>query len=126
MSRVLPLLQIMALMVMSINLLGCVSHEPAPADLNSSTVTIVDPPCDGVWNVKSRAEFRTRVCYPFMKDAGKACTDGSQCDSGSCRVVGDFVKLGMVTQGMCPEVVMPYGCRQEVKKGKATAALCID
>lgn len=56
--------------------------------------------------------------YP-ANDAGKSCTDGSQC-AGDCIVEEPGVK-----QGRCSDYQVVYGCTTLMKDGKALG-ICID
>lgn len=64
-------------------------------------------------------------CTQTYSDAGKACTDGSDC-IGSCRGTGDMSDFGAKAVGECQRTDSPFGCFQEIEDGKVTAALCVD
>ncbi len=65
-------------------------------------------------------------CTQTYGDAGKSCTDSSDCE-GRCEVSGEFSDMGKrgVT-GRCQATDSPFGCFQIVENGQATAALCVD
>ena len=64
------------------------------------------------------------ACVLTYKDAGKACTDSSQCQ-GSCIVDGTAPADQPVT-GVCKATSDPCGCMQFVENGKAGYPLCAD
>lgn len=67
-------------------------------------------------------------CVRPMRDAGKSCTDGSQCDAGQCH--WDETgrrrepRLGEKTVGKCPATNSSSGCTIRIIAGKATGAIC--
>jgi hypothetical protein len=64
------------------------------------------------------------ACVEKYKDAGKACTDKSQC-LGQCRYVGSAAP-GASVVGECQRTTDPCGCFATVGNGKRQAALCVD
>lgn len=60
------------------------------------------------------------VCNLPTKDAGKYCTDGSQCQAGLC-----LTETQTSTAGKCPEWKFNYGCFSILEDGK-NGAICID
>lgn len=66
------------------------------------------------------------LCVVTFKDAGEACSDGSECDSGRCRTDGMGVEPERATKGVCAPTNDPCGCFQEVEDGKAGYPLCAD
>ena len=59
-------------------------------------------------------------------DAGKRCTDASQCE-GQCEIAGNSgIAAGAAAVGQCQADSNRFGCRTTVKDGKAEATLCID
>ena len=67
------------------------------------------------------------ACITTFQDAGKACTDGSQC-AGDCVAGTDapFAEGGAAATGICAANNDPCGCKQKIEDGKATAAICVD
>lgn len=63
------------------------------------------------------------ACVVTYKDAGKACSDSSDC-SGSCRTSG--AQPGVEARGQCTTNSDPCGCFQLVENGKAGYPLCAD
>ena len=64
------------------------------------------------------------TCVVPYADAGKACTDKSQCE-GACVLEGNLEPQGDVT-GTCQKTNRQFGCYAKVVNGKATAAICVD
>ena len=64
------------------------------------------------------------TCVIPYADAGKACTDKSQCQ-GACVLEGNLETQGEVT-GACQKTNRQFGCYAKVVKGKATTAICVD
>ncbi|MDP3493994.1 MAG: hypothetical protein Q8R82_12845 [Hyphomonadaceae bacterium] len=67
------------------------------------------------------------ACITTFPDAGKACTDGSQC-AGDCMASPEagFADGGAAATGVCASNNDPCGCKQKIEDGKATAAICVD
>ncbi|HOZ27821.1 MAG TPA: hypothetical protein PLH23_11120 [Hyphomonadaceae bacterium] len=67
------------------------------------------------------------ACITTFPDAGKACTDGSQC-AGDCVASPDagFADGSAAATGICAANNDPCGCKQKIEDGKATAAICVD
>ena len=65
-------------------------------------------------------------CVVKYADAGKRCTDASQCE-GQGEIAGNSgVAPGARAVGQCQADSNRFGCRTTVKDGKAEATLCID
>lgn len=65
------------------------------------------------------------MCVVRFADAGAACTDGSQCQSGRC--FGDMsAEIGAAVEGTCAPTNDPCGCFQRITDGKAEPGLCVD
>ena len=76
----------------------------------------------GEWRKVGR--LQRFACVLTAADAGKSCTDGSQCQV-ACLVEGD-VTPGTEATGQCQATTNQFGCRAFVTNGKAEPALCID
>ena len=72
----------------------------------------------GEWGEWGMRGFR--FCNPVFDDAGKTCTDGSQCKSETC-----IVEEG-TTQGKCQKYELHYGCYSRMSNGKVGPKLCVD
>jgi putative hemolysin len=64
------------------------------------------------------------TCVTPYADAGKACTDKSQCQ-GACVLEGNLEPQGPVT-GACQKTDRQFGCYAKVVNGKTTGAICVD
>ncbi len=70
--------------------------------------------------------MQTMQCVVTYGDAGKACTDGGQCQ-GDCRAQPDAtLREGHPARGVCQATSNRFGCFTTIKGGKAEATLCID
>ena len=66
------------------------------------------------------------MCVITFADAGKACTDGSQCGSGRCYAATPVATSGGEAKGQCSANNNPCGCNQRVEDGVALPTLCVD
>ncbi len=92
-----------------------------------ATMTIRDSACTargGEMRQVGRAQ--TWQCVVKYADAGKRCTDASQCE-GQCEIAGNSgIAPGAAAVGQCQADSNRFGCRTTIKDGKAEATLCID
>lgn len=67
------------------------------------------------------------TCIVKFSDAGKACTDGSQCESQKCLadVTAPRDPAAQVT-GQCKATNDPCGCSTPVENGKLGTGICVD
>lgn len=65
------------------------------------------------------------TCVQQYLDAGKKCSDSTQC-AGKCRIEHNFVKKDLPAVGFCSADNDPCGCFQLIKSGIAQAVLCAD
>ena len=65
------------------------------------------------------------MCVRPMKDAGKACTDSSQCEGRCIAPAETQVPAGNVT-GTCQRTSAQFGCFGEVEQGRVRGILCVD
>lgn len=65
-------------------------------------------------------------CVLPAPDAGKSCTDSSQCTYRCFTNSGDNTSIGQTTTGQCQENSSPFGCRTEIVGGKVEPTLCVD
>jgi hypothetical protein len=71
--------------------------------------------------------LQTEGCLLAMRDAGKVCTDGSQCQAGACEANGARPARPRETvRGVCPADNNGFGCRSWIIKSRATPAMCAD
>ncbi len=66
-------------------------------------------------------------CVQAYADAGKACTDGSDC-LGRCMLdeASGGAGMGDPATGTCQATDSPFGCFTTVTDGRADPALCVD
>lgn len=65
------------------------------------------------------------ACVVTFADAGRACTDGSQCASKQC-IAQTKAAPDAPAAGICTSTSDPCGCKQFIQNGKAGYPLCID
>lgn len=69
------------------------------------------------------------MCVISYADAGKSCTDGSECESGICLVDSDKSHFNLQSQnvtGVCKADNIPFGCYTTIENGKIGHGLCVD
>lgn len=66
----------------------------------------------------------TPACTLKSPDAGKQCSDSSEC-AGDCWS-DSVAAVGSRSTGVCQPTNMPFGCHSEVKGGVVQPALCVD
>lgn len=69
-------------------------------------------------------------CVHRMPDAGKRCTDGTQCKAGcyldQSRPGFKYPSPKAKVAGVCAATDYGFGCRTAVKNGRAMPGLCVD
>jgi hypothetical protein len=65
------------------------------------------------------------MCVFAYPDAGKACSNNSDCASNKC-VATEPGPIGAPAEGKCKVTNDPCGCTTTVKNGKRSATLCVD
>lgn len=68
------------------------------------------------------------MCIVQTPDAGKQCTDSSEC-TGRCTVSDDGEKdlrQGTRANGRCEASNADFGCYAEVRHGRLTGTICVD
>jgi hypothetical protein len=66
-----------------------------------------------------------QACIRRAKDAGKSCTDGTQCESHGCIAPSGAV-TGAIAIGKCATPVLLLGCHVMVSGGKVQLGICGD
>lgn len=66
--------------------------------------------------------MQVEACTLRAPDAGKQCSDSSEC-AGACWSDG---APGSKGTGYCQPTNMPFGCHSEVREGMVQPALCAD
>ncbi|WP_292035705.1 MULTISPECIES: hypothetical protein [unclassified Brevundimonas] len=95
--------------------------EPAP------TMSVSSSACTAQGGeMRQVGRMQSWQCVVKYADAGKRCTDASQCE-GQCEIAGNSgVTPGAAAVGVCQADSNRFGCRTTVKAGNAEATLCID
>ncbi|MGO4410030.1 MULTISPECIES: hypothetical protein [unclassified Brevundimonas] len=95
--------------------------EPPP------TMTISSSSCTARGGeMRQVGRMQSWQCVVRYPDAGKRCTDASQCE-GDCEIAGNNgIAPGARATGVCQADSNRFGCRTTIKDGKAEATLCID
>lgn len=68
---------------------------------------------------------QTLRCIVTYSDAGKACTDGAQCQAGRCTGPDELEGSTATVAGTCAATNDPFGCGVIIRDGKA-ATICVD
>ena len=115
--------------------LAACSPTPAPEPVVVPTADAPEPPTMSVSSSACTARggemqqvgrMQSWQCVVKYADAGKRCTDASQCE-GQCEIAGNSgIPAGAAATGVCQADSNRFGCRTTVKDGKAEATLCID
>ncbi|MBC6981859.1 hypothetical protein [Caulobacter sp. 17J80-11] len=105
-------------------LAGCAPTETAaPKPVADSSVDVASCQAKG-GTVKPVCRRQLPQCVIAYPDAGKSCTDGSQC-AGDCLYQGDAAPGTPVT-GQCQADSDPCGCKTPVVGGKVGMGRCVD
>ena len=75
--------------------------------------------------VQRRGRLGMEQCVRPFADAGKACTDTSQCE-GKCVGSAGSASGNEKVSGQCQADDRLFGCYSEIKDGKAAYAICVD
>lgn len=99
----------------------------APANLDPPKMTVSSSACTARGGeMQQVGRMQSWQCVVTYADAGKRCTDASQCE-GQCEIAGNSgIAPGTAATGVCQADSNRFGCRTTVKDGKAEATLCID
>lgn len=66
------------------------------------------------------------ICQKKMKDSGKTCIAGFQCEAGSCLSRGTLRGDIFFNIGKCPAYTLFFGCIQSVHFGLTSHTICLD
>lgn len=78
---------------------------------------------NGKWQKVGKLQMPACILTP--KDAGKACTDSSQCET-RCIAKDPEPKAGEKADGICADSTNLFGCQTYIKDGRSEGTLCID
>lgn len=113
-------------LVASLALLAACAPAAPPAPPAAGQASLDPAQCSAAGGtVKPVCRLQRPQCVISYPDAGKACTDGSQCGSGKCVTDRDAAP-GAPAQGVCKADNDPCGCVTPVVNGKVGAGLCVD
>ena len=83
--------------------------------------------CDARGGVISRGAFGETYCKIEFRDAGRACTDSSECLGGCIVLSGSLHALGGAKlSGVCKSANVQYGCAEYLQRGRVVRSECID
>lgn len=97
-------------------------------DLRAESLAAIDKDACAAKGGEVRQEgmLGTYRCTVPFADAGKACTDKSDCE-GKCLLPPESeAAAGDAAAGACQASDSPFGCYAEILDGKIAAALCVD
>jgi putative hemolysin len=101
------------------------NSSPAPAP-GSTLATSDAAACRaGGGQVAVRGRLQAELCVRPYADAGRACTDNSQCE-GDCITDTMEAAAGESVTGQCQADDHPFGCFAEVEQGRPVRGICID
>lgn len=118
------MIRLAALVAVTVSLLGCA--RPLPTLSRSEALQ-----CRANGGFQSRAPFGTPICEVPYADAGKTCTEKTDC-LGRCllQLTGTAAtnpKPGTPVTGRCEASNATFGCFTTVEDGKTTdAGVCVD
>jgi hypothetical protein len=115
-------MRILALTAIAALLLAGCAPTAEPAAPSAATLAANCSAKGGSILPVGKAQIPT--CVVPYADAGKACTDKSQCE-GQCVLEGNLEPQGAVT-GQCQKTNRQFGCYAKVVNGKTTGAICVD
>lgn len=116
-------MRIVALTAVAVLLLGaCAAPSGQPAAPSANNLAAQCAAKGGSIQPVGKAQIPT--CVTPYADAGKACTDKSQCQ-GNCILEGNLEAADNVT-GQCQKTDRQFGCYAKVVNGKSTGAICVD
>ena len=115
-------MRILALTAVAAVLLAGCAPTAQPAAPTAETLASACSAKGGTIQPVGKAQIPT--CVTPYADAGKACTDKSQCQ-GQCVLADNLETQGEVT-GACQKTDRQFGCYARVINGKATGAICVD
>ncbi len=108
------------LLTLSALLAAC---APTPPPVAATPPAAAASSCAAPGAVEKVCRRQVERCVTPYADAGKQCTDNSQC-AGDCLLDGDPKPEGNV--GACQKDDNPCGCRSPLVAGKVFKAICVD
>lgn len=124
---------IVALVVLAVAACAPLAQDQPVADPVTATTVAKPTPASteaaclaqgGGWEPICR--LQRPACVLTFSDAGKACTDSSQCQGNCYADLSQGPPDGKAVTGKCAVNSNPCGCNSRVEGGKATPTLCVD
>ena len=118
--------------LLSLSLMSCTIH-PNAGNLNGFSLSELaltlktQAACEahqGAW--EKLGTLQKYSCVLHARDAGKICSDGSDCQIACEMSPGEFPPAGSKVKGQCQASTNRFGCRVYITHGIADAARCID
>ena len=111
-----------------LGLVSALISSPSGAVAQSTPLTADPAACmqqGGV--VRKVCLSQSLACVTPYPDAGKVCTDNSQCKGGCIyQSTGKPLPVSGKVKGVCKQTNDPCGCFSEVVKGKVSQGFCRD
>ena len=98
----------------------------APAAAPEDTAALGPAACAAQGGeIRRVGRLQAERCVILYADAGRPCTDGSQCQ-GDCRLEGSPETAATPAAGICQADSSPFGCHTTVVDGRPGPTLCVD
>jgi hypothetical protein len=105
---------------------ACTGASPPPPPSPAASSSVDAAACGAAGGVvRPVCRMQRPMCVIPNADAGKACTDDSQC-GGGCVYDGAPMGADGTTTGVCRKDNDPCGCIEHVKSGKKAGGICVD
>ena len=119
------MLKRIAAMFMGLALVAACAPTETAAPTPAAEPTVDAAACQAKGgSVKPVCRRQIDQCVIAYPDAGKECTDGSQC-AGDCLYEGDAAP-GAPASGRCQADSDPCGCKTPIVDGKVGNGRCVD
>jgi len=112
----------LVLAVLALALAACAAPELETSAPAAQTAESVCAARGGALERVGRAQ--TLQCVIRFADAGKPCTDGSQCEAGRCH--GPMEAPRENVTGQCQATNTAFGCYTTLTNGRMGPAICVD
>lgn len=104
---------------------GQADSSPAPAPGSRLSASDAAACRAGGGEVAVRGRLQAQLCVQPFADAGRSCTDNSQCE-GTCVTDSMEAPEGERVTGQCQADNRPFGCFAQVEQGRPVRGICID
>ena len=102
-------------------------QDVTPRDAHEAAVAAACP-ASGGW-LQRDGLAGGLICVVAYADAGKVCTDGSQCQGRQCRAEPRYrpwPQSLLPTNGRCVATNNPFGCYSALTRGRLRGGICVD